>query len=223
VISVQGNSGVTADVDGTTFRALRVTRRAVNYGALGIYRIGARTGTLGALSSINNIFHFRWTSTTSFALVNRVQISAGITAPGAASVNPFLVLSRVSAWTVDGSGGTAITPTGNTCKLRTSMATSSVGAIRISTTGPITAGTYTADNIECGAVFMGIGTAAITTTVASPLIAPFSWFDAGAEGGMPLVLSALEGLVVRMGNINFTAGVQWAMGVNLAWAEVAAF
>jgi hypothetical protein len=226
MITIEGNAGTVAEVDGTTFRALRVTPRPVNYGTSGIYRIGARTGTLAAsLGANSEFFQFRWTSTSAFALVTRIGLSAAAATASTAgsSTVPFLVLSRFSSWSSVGAGGTVITPTSDTCKLRTSMATSVVGTVKIATTTTLGAGTKTADNAECGAVYMGLGLGALTTTVSTQLIAPFWIFDSEEEANMPLVFRANQGFAIRVGNVGFPAGMTWALSVNVAWAEVSAF
>ena len=153
---IQGNGGVLAEVDGTNFRALRINRRPVDYGALGFYAINLITGTMAAgLAANAEIFQARWTDATRFAAIY------GIACDGAGSIVAFAAgFTKMEAmiarsWSADGSGGTAATITGNNNKLRSSMGTTLFGAIRASSTAALTAGTKTLDTQGIGAVISG--------------------------------------------------------------------
>jgi hypothetical protein len=223
-IQVQGNSGVVAEVDGTTFRALRVTIRPVNYGSLGIYRIGAQSGTMSAsLAGGAEMFQFRWTEASNLALIYQVSISAGANVAASAAALVSFAMTVARSWSADGSGGTSVLPTGNSNKLRTNMGTTLADAIRISTTGGLTAGTKTLDGQNLGEITMGIGTGAITTSASLNLLPQSYLLDADGEGFMPLVLTQDEGFVVRNGATAWPAGMTWAFGVSAVWAEVASF
>ena len=52
-IQIQGNGGAIAEVDGTTFRAQRVSPRPVDHGTLGAYAYGGFTGILPAALAAN--------------------------------------------------------------------------------------------------------------------------------------------------------------------------
>jgi hypothetical protein len=224
-ITVQGNAGVVAEVDGTTFRALRVTARPVNYGALGSYRIGARSGVVAAgLATASEMFQFRWTSTSAYAIVQKVSISAGANVAATASAATSFLMQIARGWTAAGTGGVAVTPTGNTCKLRTSMATSSVNEIRIMDTVALGAGTKTLDTNSLGSVAFGIGTGALTTSVDFSFLDQVPLFDADGEGWMPIVLSANEGFVIRLSSgFSMPPSLTWSFAVSVSWAEVANF
>lgn len=225
-IQVQGNGGVIAEVDGTTFRALRITQRPVDYGALGFYRINGWTGTMAvSLAAAAQVFHARWTDATRLALIYKL-IVAGI-APLAAATGAALSCQLESfmarAWTVDGSGGTVATITGNNQKERTSMGTTLFGAIRWASTTGLTAGTVTIDTHGHGGVIAGVGTAAITAPFANTVMPRIALLDADGEGQHPTVLVQNEGLGIRVGTIAFPAGMTWNGGFGMVWAEAAAF
>jgi hypothetical protein len=224
-IQIQGNGGVVAEVDGTTFRALRVTNRPVNYGSLGYYRTGAVSGTMAAALAANSeIWQWRWADASNLGLLYKVAISAGANvAASAAALNSFN-LTAARSWTVAGSGGTRYTMTTNNAKLRTSMGTSLVNDIGISTTAALTAGTKTLDATSLGSVSYGIGTGAITVAVNLNLIGQGdgTLFDADGEGFHPVVAAQNEGVVIRSGIIG-PAGMTWAFSVACVWAEAAAF
>jgi len=216
-IQIQGSGGVVAEVDGTTFRALRVTSRPVDYGALGYYSACAISGTIAAgLASNADIFQMRWTDGTRFAVVYRLILdglsgsSTAFTA-GFASVRAFF--SR--AWSADGSGGTALTLTGNNQKLRTSMGTTLMGAIRASSTAALTAGTKTNDSQPIGQFTFTIGTTA-SVIYANQIVL----LDEEDVGSQPAILSGTgggEGLTVQA---TVPATGTWQFGITARWAEV---
>lgn len=224
-IQIQGNGGVVAEVDGTTFRALRVTNRPINYGALGYYRAGALSGTIAAALAANSeVYQHRWTDATNLCLVYKVQVSAGANVAATAAAITALRMTAARSWTVAGSGGTRLTLTGNNCKLRTSMGTSLVNDAGIASTGALTAGTKTLDSTDLGVVSIGILTGAITVAVSGNLISRGDGilYDADGEGFHPLILAQNEGFVIRSGVI-FPAAMTWQLGVDVVWAEAAAF
>ena len=228
-IQIQGNGGVVAEVDGTTFRAIRVTARPINYGSFGAYQLGMETTTMAAgLAANAEFFQFRWSDATNFGLVYRVTHSIGaiVAATGAAGLAHHMVLAR--AWSVAGSGGTRAVLTGNISKLRTSMGTSLVNDAGISTTAALTAGTKTIDHAtsNLASVAFGIGTGAITTALNLNILPDTVLFDAERGGYHPIVLAGTgggEGFILRNGVVAWPATITWKGVVNVMWAEAAAF
>ncbi|MGH9463093.1 MAG: hypothetical protein ACRD1X_17930 [Vicinamibacteria bacterium] len=222
-IQVQGNGGTIAEVDGTTFRALRVTARPIDYGALGFYRLAMVSGTMAAALAANSeIFQHRWADATRFAVTYRAAIAAGANVAATATALVAFRLTIARSWTVAGSGGTRANLTGNNQKLRTSMGTSLVNDAGISTTGLLTAGTKTLDAQDVGAVATGIGTGAITTAVALPIMGPIELLNIDSSSDHPIVAAQNEGWVIRTGPI-FPAALTWHFAVSCSWAEVAAY
>ena len=222
-IQVQGNGGTIAEVDGTTFRALRVTGRPCDYGSLGYYRLGMVSGTVAAALAANSeIFQFRWGDATRFAVPQLVVVSSGMnvaaTAAGLAALRMFLARS----WSASGTGGTAATMTGNNQKLRTSMGTSLVTDIRCASTAALGAGTKTIDSQDIGAIATGIGTGAITVSPTLPIFSPFPLFDVNASTDHPPVLAQNEGFGIRIGSA-MPATMTWHFAVHCAWAELASY
>ena len=78
-ILVLGSSGSVAEVDGTTFRALRVCNRPVDYGALGFYAGGFVTGTIGAGFAANaELFQLRTgVVMQTYTAIYQIEASAG--------------------------------------------------------------------------------------------------------------------------------------------------
>lgn len=222
-IQIQGNGGTVAEVDGATFRALRVVARPVNYGTLGMYSLGATSGTIAAALAANSeVFQFRWPDATNLALVHRVQVSASVNVAATAAALLSLRMTAARSWSAAGSGGTRLTLTGNNCKLRTSMGTTLVNDAGISTTGALTAGTKTLDTTDLAVIGYGWLTGAITVQVNGTLLPLSTLFEAYDGGAHPLVCAQNEGFVVRTGIINPATGT-WAVSVNCLWAEAAAF
>lgn len=225
-IQIQGNGGVVAEVDGTTFRAIRVTARPVNYGSLGMYRLGMHTGTMAAALAANaEIFQWRWADATNLGLVYKVSMSAGAQLASTAAVAFSFNMAVARSWSAAGSGGLRAVLTGNISKLRTNMGTSLVSDAGISTTAGLTAGTKTIDHAtsNLSTVASGIGTGAITTAIAIPLLPLTIMFDADGEGQMPLVCAQNEGFIIRNSPVAFPATMTWVGAVNCLWAEAAAF
>lgn len=225
-IQLQGNGGTVADVDGTTFRALRITARPVNYGSLGIYRLGMRSGVMAAsLGADSEMYQFRWADATNLALVYSVDISAGGNVAASAATLLSFCMAVARSWSVAGSGGLRAVLTGNINKLRTNMATSLVNDAGISTTTGLTAGTKTIDHAtsNLGQVAFAVGTGAITTALNLNMLPQTTLFNTINEGNMPLVHAQNEGFIVRNGATAFPAGLTWCFAVNVAWAEASAF
>lgn len=222
-IQIQGNGGVVAEVDGLTFRALRVTGRPIDYGALGYYSIGMVSGTIAAAIAANSeVFQFRWVDATRFAVIYRLVCSAGMNVAATAAGLFALRAAMARGWTADGSGGTAATMTGNNQKLRTSMGTSLVGTIRMATTAALGAGTKTIDGQDFGAMATGIGTGAITTGVKLPIFDQQNLLNVDSTNDHPVILATNEGILVRVGNAG-PAAMTWHLAVSCQWAEVTAF
>lgn len=224
-IQIQGNGGVVAEVDGTTFRALRVTNRPVNYGSLGYYRVGASSGTIAAALAANSeLFQWRWADATNLGLLYKVQVSAGANVAATAAAISSFNLTAARNWTVAGTGGTRVNMAGNNAKLRTSMGTSLINDVGVATTAALGAGTKTLDATNLASIGFGIGTGAITVSLPLNILGAGDGllFDADGEGFHPFIAAQNEGVVVRSGII-FPAAMTWQFSVNCVWAEAAAF
>ena len=219
-ISLIGNGGTVAEVDGTAHRAFRVTTRPGE--ALGYYSLGTSTGVLpAALGANSEIFQFRNVNAT-LAIIRRVRISASVsTTMFAAGVPIQIDMVKATGWTVQGTLGTGIT-IGATLKKRTSMASSVVAAgdIRIATTAALGAGTKT---LEANSMRGVAAAGPIATSATGTIIeAGFSLFEADtAEGDYPLVLAVNEGFVIR--SVAVPATGTWTVTVGVEWMEMAAY
>jgi hypothetical protein len=232
-IQLQGNSGIVADVAGTTFRAAKVACYPIEYGALGHYRIQSMTGTLAATlaagtATAGHVFAFRWGDATRFAVLTKFKtrflpltLFTAATLTDHTSFDAFIVRSYTGSHT----GGTTLTPTGNNAKLRTSMGTSLVTDVRIATTGALTAGTHTFDAFPFAQSLRKgnrVNPAAATEEVIMPTFDGMDLDFSMADGDHPIVLAQNEGVVVRNRTVWPAAGTG-ILTVLIAWAEVAAF
>jgi hypothetical protein len=222
-LQIQGNGGVVAEVDGTTFRSQRVTPRPVDHGALGAYCYGGFTGVLpAALAANSEIFQFRWADATRICVVRKVRISACVsTTFFAAGVPVQIDLVKSTGWTVAGTLGTAISPAA-LMKRRTSMGSSLVasGDMRIATTAALGAGTKTLETLALSAV---VAAGPITASLNGEIIPPGTilWQAEVGDGEHPLCLVQNEGFSIR--SVAVPATGTWTAGITVDWAEVTAY
>jgi hypothetical protein len=215
-IQIQGNGGSIAEVDGTSFRAMRTTKRPMDYGALGSYSVTGRTGVMAAgLVANSEIFQLRWTDATRLCVITSVHCSGGgsIAAFTAGVTNMELLVAR--SWTVAGSGGTALLLTTNNQKLRSSMGTSLVNDMRVASTAALTAGTKTPDSQPIGSL-----TSSVTATAGTPLWPAAHLYEINENDGHPIILAANEGIVVRA---TVPATGTWTASIDVTWMEMAAY
>jgi hypothetical protein len=222
-IQIQGNGGTILEVDGTTFRALRVTPRPTDHGALGSYQFGGLSGIIpAALAANSEIFQFRWSDATRFAIINQITISACVTTTFfAAGVPVQLDLVKATGWSAAGTGGTRITPAA-TLKKRTSMGSTLVAAsdIAIITTAALGAGTKTLEGQALNAL---LAPGPITASLNGQIIPPKTIFyqaDVNA-GEHPLLLAQNEGFVIRCVAVPATG--TWQAAVTVDWTEVKSY
>lgn len=205
-IQIQGNSGITQEVE-ATYRAARVSQRP--FEALGYYSIGIPAGPYAALGAGAILFSMRWSSAVSVAVITNCTISVltsiGFTA--AQRVDRDLVVVR--SFTVSDTGQTAVSFAADNTSKRTSYPNSAVGDMRYSIGGAVSAGTGTADANPIGVV-NGFALASATgqTVPTTALITP----------DCPIILAQNEGIRVRIITAQGAGGFNTTF-INLAWAE----
>jgi hypothetical protein len=215
-IQIQGNGAVVAEVDGTTFRALRITARP--FEALGFYALGAQTGIYSGLPAASALFSARWGDATRLAVITKCAVIVNTTTAATAAGTVDRSLMIVRSHTVSDSAGTAITLTGNNQKKRTSYGTSLFTDMRIASTGGLTKGTGTEDAQAIGMVSKSTtATEGIGTTI------PYTdLLDNDPVTYHPVVLVTNEGVRVLIPTIMPTS-IANRTTVNFAWAEVTAY
>ncbi len=214
-IQLQGNSGTVLEVE-TNTRALRITPRPIDVGALGSYAGAWTTGTIAAGMAANGgVFSCRWTHASNLLLLRRLTFS--MTSLGTAFTagvgTARLIVAR--NFTASDSGGTSVLPTGNSQKRRTSFGTTLIGDLRIASTAALTAGTRTLDGAELSNLMFAVG--AVANTVYCPTAVLFS---PDFTGEWPLVLAQNEGFAVQA---TVPATGTWQAKVNMEWSEVSSF
>ncbi len=225
-IQFQGNTGVVAEVDGTTFRAQRATNRPVDYGALGIYQISVVTGTLAAaLAAAAQVFQFKWTDATRLAVILGIRTRfLPLTPFTAATLTDHTSFDAVMVRSyAAGGGGTTLTLTGNNAKLRTSMA-SSLATINVSTTAALTLATTLDAQPFAQSIRKGnrVNPAAATEEVIMPAMDGMEFSPDVGRGQHPLVLAQNEGFVIRNRTVWPAAGTGILL-IECTWAEVTAY
>lgn len=222
-IQIQGNGGTVQEVDGTTFRAARVTIRPTDHGALGSYSVGLISGVLpAALAANSEIFQFRWSDATRLCVINEIKISACVsTTFFAAGVPVQTDLVKATAWTAAGTLGTRVTPAA-LLKKRTSMASTLVAAsdIAISTTAALGAGTKTLETVALATL---VAPGPITASLNGQIYPPGTMLfrSEASHGQHPLVLAQNEGFVVR--SVAVPATGTWTAAITVDWTEVDAY
>jgi hypothetical protein len=218
-IQIQGNGAVVAEVDGTTFRALRTTPRPIDHGALGHYRLVTTVALVVSQAANGTLFSFRWGDATRFCVINKVRLSVLQTAAATATIMPSFEVFVARGFSASDSVGTAITLTGNNMKKRTNMGTSLITDIRKSAVAAgLTVGTRT---LDAEPVLQLPTLQAITTPNATLYAAEL---DIGAgDGNHPIVLAQNEGVIVRGPSIVFGVAGTANLVVEMSWAEVTAY
>lgn len=222
-LQFQGNSGVTAEVSGATFRAMRTENKPIEYGALGAYSYGGFTGILpAALGANSEIFQFRWTDATRFAVIRKIRISASVSTTFFAAGVPIQIdLVKSTGWSGQGTGGTGISPAA-LLKKRVSMGSSLIGSgdIRIATTAALGAGTKTLETLALSSV---VAAGPITGSLNGTIIeaGTILWQAEIADGEHPLILSQNEGFSIRSVAVPGTG--TWTASVTVDWTEVTSY
>ena len=224
-IQLIGNGGTVADV-GASFRELFTSSRPVSYGALGHYRIQVVTGTLAAaLAAGAQVFQFKWTDATRFALILKLKTRfLPLTAFTAATLTDHTSFDAFIARSyAGGGGGTTLGLTVNNQKMRTSMGTS-LAAINVSTTAALTAATTL--DAQPFAQSIRKGNRANPSAGNEEVIMPTTDgmemdFDM-ASGDHPITLAQNEGVVIRNRTVWPAAGTG-ILSIMCGWVEVTSF
>lgn len=189
------------------------------------YRYAGFTGTIGAAASAGaELLQFRFLSgTKTWALVYGIQFTGlGIVAVATAAGPLGFEIVPARSWTAAGSGGTRIATTGDNLQTETALPVSQVNDLGIATTAALTAGTKSLDANAQGNIVGGVGTAAVTAYGPTSIVPAGYLYNAGGEGGQPLVLANQEGFVVRTTHAGPTA-LTYSAGFEVIWLEVTTF
>lgn len=218
-IQVQGNGCTVAEVDGSTFRALRTTTRPLDHGSLGHYRLSTTVPLVVTQAANGTLFSFRWGDATRFCIITDLRLQVLQTAAATATIMPSFEVFVARSFTASDSAGTALTLTGNSFKKRTSMGTTLVTDIRKSAVAAgLTVGTRT---LDADAILQLPTQQTITTPNATNYTASLDINP--SDGGHPYVFSQNEGFIVRGPSVVFGAAGTANLVVDLAWTEVTSY
>jgi hypothetical protein len=217
-IQVQGNGGTVAEVDGTSYRALRVTTRPQDAGAFGHYRLSTTVALVVTQAANGTLFSFRWGDASRICTVNYIRLEVQQTAAATATIAPAFEVVVARSFTVSDSAGTALTLTGNSFKKRTSFGSTLVTDIRKSALAAgLTAGTRTLD----GDAIMQVGTVQTITNVNTTTYVKQLDFTDGNDH--PLVFAQNEGFIVRGPTVVFGAAGTANLIVDVGWTEATSY
>jgi hypothetical protein len=211
-ISGNANSSTLAEVGANT-KALYVVPRPNDYGALGMYSLGAASGTMAAgLSANSPVFSARYTG-SNLVLLRKVLFTAGNTATAfTAGICTFQCFNARSFSGSD-TGGTSVLPsTGGNKKRTANMGSTGFGDIRISSTATLSAGTRTLDAQAFSSISVSIPATAGTTIYNGSM----ALFEARA-GEYPEVFANNEGFIIQA---TVPATGTWTFSVIMDWEEV---
>lgn len=220
-----GSGAALASVDAVAASGIHTIAKPQAYGAFGHYQLGVISGAIAAGAGANSeIFQFRWSDATRFALIQKATVTGMFATTAFAAGSIVLKLTRSTAWTVNGTGGTALTLTDPQLQLRPPLMGATLAAdIRIATTAALGAGTKTLDTQDMGVIttHSSGGTGSATPIIGSIYLPMVDLFECDVtDGEHPLTLSQNEGFSVRV--VVPATGV-WGIGVQVKWAEVGAF
>jgi hypothetical protein len=232
-IQLQGAGGIVAEVGAAAAKGLHHIAKPQDYGALGHYRGVFTTGTIAAGMAANGeLVQMRWIDATRFCIIQQVAVLEfrNITTAFAAGVYQFNCI-RSTAWSVDGTGGGAVSVADPQLQLRASAMGASLFStgFRLATTAALGAGTKTFDTLPMGACFGNVGSTPAIAEYFIPkgggvtgtggygvdLVAP----DIG-NGEHPIVLAQNEGISIRA---TVPATGTWIASFLVKWCEVTAF
>lgn len=218
-IQLQGNSGVVADIGGTTLRGQHIHIKPLEFGSLGHYGYSVRISSTAAQAANSRIFEIRNTHATNLIIPTRLTLRALQTAAGTAQENSIDVYKATSFSAVDTTN--TVTPTQGLKRASNMAAFPGGAAVRhLTVTGAaagMTGGTVTKDALI----------ATLPYNVAAAISTTFQWgpVEAIPNDGIwehPWVFAQNEGLVIENRVLNVTSyGITWF--IDFAWAEVTAF
>ena len=211
-----GNGEAKIDTQG----GLRVSPYHPDIGGNGAYRLAAYTGLLTVIAagsaSAGHIFAARWTHATKLALVTRLRAKwrtiAGFTAAQEVGLEAFTTRN----YTVNHTGGTALTLIGDVFKKKSAHGTQTFQDIRISATGALGNGTHTIDAHPMAANFF----AELAAGAAVPKGAFDLLFEVSDLATHPIILSQNTGIIIRNGPTAMGAGGTARVVVEMDWLEV---
>lgn len=198
---------------------------------LGCYQVNGRTNTYAALSAGAPLVSFRWGDTSHIAILNHVKVQVIATVAATVAGQAEREIIRATGWTASDTGGTALTPLGNSNKMRSTQPNSLLTDLRVFG-GTITAGTRTLDAnpmasavawlpLNMTGVDIGCSGAAPTGAVWS-CVSSQGYIDLlnSANGqDFPPTLGTNEGFIIRIGKDAMPTSAVQQTYFTISWCE----
>jgi hypothetical protein len=222
-IQIIGSSKASiAEVDGTTYRALRVTARPADYGLVGQYKVSAVSGALATLAT-GSLYTFQWSDPIVVAVVWGITLDINSSTSQTGGIFFQAKASLVRSFTVSASNGTLLALPGSPPRnqqLRTSMNSTRVQEIRIANTAVVTDGTWILDANPFGCRTFSIQDTALG--IVGNVVANNLLFGQLERRGACMVLAKNEGFTIKA-STSAALNASLNIGVTTAWSEVAIF
>lgn len=221
---IEGTSGTLVDVGAASAKGLHITAKPQDAGTLGHYAVAVQTGAIGAGMAANGeLLQLRWTDGTRVCVITEITCNGVIASTAFAAGAIAMQASICRSWTVDGSGGTTLTTSGDNQNMRSAFGASLMGSARVASTGALTTGTKTIDAHAIGLITThssgGVGSA--TPIIGSIFLPTTTLYKCDiASGEYPITLAQNEGVVIRA---TVPATGVWTAGFTVKWMELAAF
>lgn len=210
-------SAAFAEVGAAAFSGAHITAKPDSHGTLGHYCLAAVSGTMAAaLAANSDIVQFRWSDATRFCRLLEVALTGMYQLTGFTAGAGLFRVGFARTYTANGTGGTAMTLTGDNNQVRTNMGASLLGDFRVATTAALGAGTKTYDTQDFGNYPKMILAAANTQVFEGVVLYKCETDD----GEHPIVFAQNEGFGIRA---TVPATGTWVFGVRVKWAELAAY
>ena len=222
-IQLQGNGGVVADVGGTTFRALNVNIKPIEYGALGHYRVNHRCAIANTQAANSRLFEARNTHATNLLIPTRLVIRWLQNGAHTAAIEDSLDVFRCTSFSAVDTVNT-VTPTFSV-KRTSGMAAagSSIASVRgVTVAGAaagMTGGTLTKDASSIGQLPQWLLAAVPTAGTIVPMV--IDVFD-DVNGTHPFVFANNEGFIIE-NRVLLGAAAGSQVYIDFSWAEVTAY
>lgn len=220
-IQVQGNSGVVAEVGGTTFRALHVHVKPLEYGALGHYRTAIKLTMAISQAANSRLFEIRNQHATNLIILTRARVQAMPSGTVTTQYAGEIGLFKLTGFSVVDTTNT-VTPTSSVKRTAGMVAYPGTSGVprHVTVAGAaagMTGGTLTKDGNEIGNLMFS------AVTMAAGTLPSVQELMDDMNGTHPLVCAQNEGWEFE----NVVAGSATANAIQVtidcAWADVTAF
>lgn len=215
-----GNTKV--KVGGTTFGALHVHRKPLEFGALGHYRVSHRCAIVNTQAATSRLFELRNPSTTNLIVPTRLRLSWLPTGAHTAAIEDSLDVYKCTGFTLLDTTNT-VTPTA--ARARTGNMAAAPGSAQLrgvtiaGNSAGMTGGTLTKEGTALFQTPVWLLAALPTASLVTPTIVDLFFED---DDEHPVVLGQDEGIIIE-NRVLLGAAAASSVYIDLAYAEITAF